>query len=225
MRAPPPAAPPFSLVTVGARGGYGTHPLPRGEVSVGSGPQCALRLEGSGAAPLAALLVVGEREVTLEPAAAGVLLDGKEVAAGQRYPLRPGATFHVGQVLLTLHAAPRVNARRLWPHGSFEMRLEEQRLRAASREESFVLLRLRLVDPGAAQQTEELLSNTLRLTDVLGVYGPGVDEVLLPETSLEEAGAHRGAHPQALRAASAPCSGSTARRAPGTSRPPRSCSA
>ena len=76
---------------------------------------------------------------------------------------------------------------RIWAHGYFEGRLEDECTRAARTNTVFGLLRLRAGEDTRSEVMQQVLANTLRADDVVGIYGPGDFEALLVERSEEEA--------------------------------------
>ena len=185
-------------MTVHARGGFSTAPLEAGEHLIGNVPGCSIQVELP-APCLAGRLRVTAEGPTLEVVSDVVTLDGRRAEPGHQEPLRSGTSLQVGQTLLLVQKRRSSAPRRLWPHGSFEMLLEAECLRAEQNQASFSLLRLRLAASGSGAG-EEILGNQLRLSDVLGVYGPGEYEALLPDTGAEQGELVRARLLQALRA-------------------------
>ncbi len=172
----------WSLLAVRAQGGFSSTRLDPGAYLIGNEPTCLFQVELR-ARGVAARLVASEQGVSVEAVTDEVALDGKGLERGSTTALRSGASLHVGGTLLLVQAGRPSVPRRLWPHGSFEMRLEEECLRAEQAQQTFTLVRLRVGAGETPDLGAEILSNQLRLTDVLGVYGPGEYEMLLPDTA------------------------------------------
>ncbi len=173
----------LSLLVIGDQ--VATHWLPTvGQVSIGSGADCDLRVDEPSVAPLHAILHLGA-ELTLEDARSGEptrVLDAP-LAPGECRRLWPGQPVTLGDALLVLQRKGRgPQPRRIWTHGYFESRLEEECLRAERFGSEFALLRLHTPEKDSAKAIEDVLANLLRMVDVVGMYGPGEYEVLLPET-------------------------------------------
>nr|UXE45694.1 anaerobic nitric oxide reductase transcription regulator NorR [uncultured bacterium] len=161
-----------------------THWLPaQGEVSIGSGPDCDLRIEEASVSARHALLRMGA-EVTVEAQDAGVpiLVQNNPLVPGAMTTLAPGDLLQLGNVKLVLQKRAQARPRRIWTHGYFDSRLEEECIRAERYASQFALLRVR-VDPSVpATNVEDVLANVLRNVDIVGAYGPGEHEVLLVDT-------------------------------------------
>jgi len=96
--------------------------------------------------------------------------------------------IELGEVMLVVRrATSAVRPRRLWPHGYFEGRVEEQCARAEHSDETFAVLRLGVEVPPPAGIIEEAFASTLRALDVLALYAPGEYEVLLADCDADEA--------------------------------------
>ncbi len=173
----------LGLLVVGDQ--ISTHWLPAsGRLTLGSAPSCDVRVEGGSVAPLHAVLHVGA-ELWLEDASSGAPTRVAEAALtpGERRRVRPGEHLRLGDALLVVQRkTSEAQPRRIWTHGYFESRLEEECLRAERFGSEFVLLRLYTERKEHFAVVEDVLANLLRMVDVVGVYGPGDYEVLLPET-------------------------------------------
>ena len=76
--------------------------------------------------------------------------------------------------------------RRLWPHGYFEGRIDEEAARCTRTRRSFAVLRLRVI-AGSDSAVEDVLASALRPHDVLATYARGEYEALLSELDPEDA--------------------------------------
>src|SRR5439155_4438032 len=83
---------------------------------------------------------------------------------------------------------PAFRPRRVWPHGYFEGRLEEECERAAGRAATFAVVRLAIkAAPQESAPPGDLLAANLRSGDILGAYAANDYEVLLVDTAREAA--------------------------------------
>src|SRR4029077_4135647 len=77
---------------------------------------------------------------------------------------------------------------RIWAHGYFEARLDDECARAARSGATFALLRVKVGDDSRSEiVVQQVIANTLRADDVVGIYGPGDYEALLVERTQAEA--------------------------------------
>jgi two-component system, NtrC family, response regulator AtoC len=174
---------------VSADGRFRTHPLPeRGVVSLGRSSGNAIRIEHPSVSRRHALLHVGATiEIEDLDSANGVRVQDRSVAPKTRAPVHIGETVELGEVMVVVRRAPgAVRPRRLWPHGYFEGRVEEQCARAERSRETFAVLRLG-VEAAPAGAAEGAFAETLRSLDVLALYAPGEYEVMLVDTGADEA--------------------------------------
>ncbi|HZH03081.1 MAG TPA: sigma 54-interacting transcriptional regulator, partial [Myxococcaceae bacterium] len=165
---------------------FATYWLPEaGEVTVGRDAACTIRVEEPSVAPRHVALHIDSERVELEDLGSpqGTRLGETPAGVGRRWPLAPGEQFTLGKVLLVLqkHEAWQP-PRRIWTHGYFESRLEEECIRAEREEGNFAVLRIRCDPQTPPAAIEETLSNVLRLVDVVGSYGPAEYEVILTDT-------------------------------------------
>ncbi len=174
---------------VSADGRFKTHPLPeRGTVSLGRSSGNAIRIEHPSVSRRHALLHVGATmEIEDLNSANGVRVQDRTLPPSGRAAVQIGETVELGEVMLVVRrAGAAVRPRRLWPHGYFEGRVEEQCARAEQSSETFAVLRLG-VEAAPAGATEEAFAVTLRALDVLALYAPGEYEILLVDTGADEA--------------------------------------
>jgi len=164
------------------------HQLPAsGEVVIGRAPECDVSIDDPSLSRRHAILRVGET-LTLEDLGSsnGTRLRGKALSAGVPEPVAVGEAMELGTTLvLVQRGASGGSTLRLWPHGYFEGRLEEECLRAGRTEGEFVVLRVRHA-PGA-RGVVDALGALLRPDDVAGFYAPGELEALLFEAAREDA--------------------------------------
>jgi DNA-binding NtrC family response regulator len=130
------------------------------------------------------------RPITIEDlgSANGTRIGERRLRAGEPVALALGEVVDLGSVLIVVQpesAPPR--ARRLWPHGYFEARVEEECARAAQSGASLAVARLQV---GAEQEQEQLpalLAASLAPADVAATYAPGEYELLLVDVTPAEA--------------------------------------
>ena len=178
------------VLLVSADGRFTTHPLPeRGEVSLGRGSNNRIRIEHPSVSRQHAVLRLGARiEIEDLNSSNGVRVQDRPLPAQGRSPVAVGEVIEIGEVMLVVRrATSAVRPRRLWPHGYFEGRVEEQCARAEQSDETFAVLRLGVEVPPPAGIIEEAFALTLRALDVLALYAPGEYEVLLADCAAEEA--------------------------------------
>src|SRR5262249_36765984 len=88
-------------------------------------------------------------------------------------------------LIVQRQAAP-IRPRRLWTHDYFEVRLEEECARAARRGATFAVMRLSCASQGSPEAMQQAITDLVRLSDVVGEYGPGEYEILLVDTARDE---------------------------------------
>jgi DNA-binding NtrC family response regulator len=97
----------------------------------------------------------------------------------ERVEVAPGEVIDLGSVMIVVQrGAPAQRPRRVWTHGLFEERLDEECARSGPAR-SFAVIRIDVageVDPAAV---EEALGGKLRESDLLASYGPSQYELLL----------------------------------------------
>jgi DNA-binding NtrC family response regulator len=118
----------------------------------------------------------------------GTFLGDRRLAEGERLPVPAGEPITIGLTTIVLQrrsASPR--ARRIWPHGYFEARLEEQCALLEGTGGTFAIVRVEGTGAREAARVAQLVAPVLRLTDVVAAWAPGIWEILLPYTSADEA--------------------------------------
>jgi DNA-binding NtrC family response regulator len=164
-----------------------TYPLPAtGTVIIGRATDTDVRIEVPSISRRHAALHLGaELEVEDLGGANGVSIGSARLEPNRRTRIREGTILSLGPVIAVVQrsgSAPR--PRRVWSHGNFEGRVEDECARAARQETTFAILRLRF---GAGAKIEDVVSGALHAGDVLATYAPGELEVLLIDVSPEEA--------------------------------------
>jgi two-component system, NtrC family, response regulator AtoC len=118
----------------------------------------------------------------------GTRVRGDVVEQSQRVELPVGESIELGSAIVMLQRRPMPTREwRIWAHGYFEGRLEDECARATRSSSSFALVRLKAGQEERPEVVQQVLANTLRADDVVGVYGPGDYEALLVERSEGEA--------------------------------------
>lgn len=167
-----------------------THPLPSsGSVTLGRARENEIQIVDPSVSRAHARVYV-EQPVMIEDlgSANGTRLHGELVAPGQRFVLPLGESIELGGATVLLQRRPmRTREWRIWAHGYFEARLEEECARAARANTHFTLLRIKVAVEVRSEVVQQVLANTLRADDVVGIYGPGDYEVLVVERSDSEA--------------------------------------
>src|SRR2546428_848900 len=175
-------------VFVAGEGRFATHHLPdSGEVTIGRDPGCELHVDDPSVAPRHAVLSMGP-PVRIADLGSGLptSVHQHRVLPGHPVEVAPGDILHLGGVILMVEGRGTAPPRRILPHGYFELRLEEERNRAARYHSTFALLRI-VCDPSCPSAAiEEILASSIRLVDVVAVGGPSDYEVMLVDTPPEE---------------------------------------
>jgi two-component system, NtrC family, response regulator AtoC len=179
-------------LVITAVGIFRTHPLPdEGDVTIGRGSANGIRVDHRSVSRQHAILHIGKTlEIEDLDSANGIRVRDRKLAPRTRTPVAVGEAIELGEVMLVVRGnnAP-VRPRRMWPHGYFEGRVEEQCARGERSGESFAVLRLGIATPPVSGAIEEAFSLGLRALDVLALYAPGEYEVLLVDTTADEASA------------------------------------
>jgi DNA-binding NtrC family response regulator len=163
---------------------FASHWLPDGgKVTLGQAANCDVRINEPSVAPAHAAIHVGP-ELSIEDlgSISGTWLGEKKLEPGRPVPLLPGTSVSLGKVSVVVQKSAPAPPRRIWTHGYFESRLEEECIRADRFRNQFSVLRIRCEPNGDPVVLEEILSNNLRLVDVIGSYQPGEYEVILHGT-------------------------------------------
>jgi two-component system, NtrC family, response regulator AtoC len=164
-----------------------THPLPReGQLVIGRGAEAEVRIADPSVSRRHAILHVGPPMLIEDLGSAnGISLGGVKVPPGGSAAVEVGSVIGFGPgMIIVQRKAPPPRPRRVWSHGHFELRVEDECSRSERTASSFAILRVSTGDhPGAT----EAVSGALRPGDVLAQYGPGELEALLLDAPSEEA--------------------------------------
>ncbi len=172
----------YHLVVMGPEV-FATFPLPaRGEVVIGRGDGADVQVEDPRASRRHARLRVGD-DVEVEDlgSANGTRLRGRRLEARRAAKVSPGEAISVGSLVIRVQpnraAGPQAARRLPLSHAEFEGRVEWECARAEATGARFAVARVRDAgEAGAAAQS----SPVLRTIDVVGRWGPGELELLLP---------------------------------------------
>jgi DNA-binding NtrC family response regulator/GGDEF domain-containing protein len=171
--------------------GTRTVPLPeRGEVVVGRGREADVRVDDAQLSRRHVVIAPGNPPVLRDLGSLnGTTVGGRKLKANESLPLSLGDTITIGRSVLTLQSmATSARPRRVWSHGYFEARLEEECARADRKDAPFVIARVRLMGAGAAEDVTRILSACLRPSDIVAEYAPREHEILFVETDAGDAG-------------------------------------
>jgi DNA-binding NtrC family response regulator len=164
-----------------------TYPLPpHGQLVIGRGAEADVRIADPSVSRRHAILHVGPPMLIEDLGSAnGISLGGVKLPPGGSAPIEVGSVIGFGPgMLIVQRKAPPPRPRRIWSHGHFELRVEDECLRSERTAGSFAILRVSTGDHAGAV---DAVSGALRPGDVLAQYGPGELEALLLDVPAEEA--------------------------------------
>ncbi len=168
-----------------------THSLPAtGSVTLGRARECDIQIIDPSVSRSHARIYLGGKVMIEDLGSAnGTRVRGELLQGGQQQELPAGESIELGGAIVMLQRRSMLTREwRIWAHGYFEARLEEECARAARSGSGFALLRLKLGDDVRAEVVlQQVIANTLRADDVVGIYGPGDYEAMLVERSEREA--------------------------------------
>jgi len=162
---------------------FSTQWLPdNGDLVIGSSADCQIQIEDPSVASRHAVLHLGPSTAIEDlGSAVGTVVGEAKIAPQKSVALTPGELITIGSVMLIFQKRINSRPRRIWTHGYFETRLEEECTRAEMYRKEFALLRIHCEKDLPAGVVEETLANVLRAVDVVGSYGPAEYEVILNE--------------------------------------------
>src|SRR5262249_33212078 len=109
----------------------------------------------------------------------GTSVRERRLAPGERVEIATGEVFELGSVMMVVQRATAASRpRRIWPHGLFEARVEDECARAARVHTTFAVVRLHVSNMGP-DVARDVLSRNLRGADEVAEYGPDEYELLL----------------------------------------------
>jgi two-component system response regulator AtoC len=160
-----------------------THTLPEvGEVRIGRARENDIQIIDASVSRVHSIIRLDPSGTTIEDmnSANGTRVRGTTIEPGTRVPVALGEVMDLGSAMVMVQQRPIATKEwRIWAHGYFEGRLEDECARATRSSTSFGLVRIRVTGDGDLVQ--QVLANALRADDVVGLYGPGDYEVLLVE--------------------------------------------
>ena len=166
---------------------FAAFPLPEsGEVIVGRAPGADIFINHASISRQHCVLRMGSAmEVEDLGSVNGTKVNETRLEPGRPARVGPGDLIHLSGVTLVIqrHAASAGRQpQKVWTHGYFEARLEDECERARRSGSSFLVARLRCESPAAEEIAERALGERLRSLDIQAAYGPRELEVLLPDT-------------------------------------------
>ena len=169
---------------------YSSHPLPdKGNVVIGRSPECDVVISDDSVSRRHAILRIGP-QLMLEDlgSANGTRVQGRVLAKGEAAAITLGEAVQIGTIMAVVSdAAAKFRPRRLWPHGYFEGRLEEEVDVCTRSGATFAVARFRAGPSLDGAGLIDALAGVLRSGDVIGQCGPGDFELLLRAISPERA--------------------------------------
>jgi DNA-binding NtrC family response regulator len=169
-------------------GAFATHALPAsGVVTVGSAPECEVRVADPSVAPHHLRLHLGPQVRIERLAAQAAMVRGEPLAAGCPLDLAAGELVQMGAVQIMLERRRSPAPRRIASQSYFEQRVEEECHRADRNRSVFTLLRVEMPGGPPSEAVEAALASSTRVVDVIAAYGPSEYEFLLCETAPEQA--------------------------------------
>jgi DNA-binding NtrC family response regulator len=170
-----------------SEGAFATHALPSsGAVTVGSAPECEVRVADASVAPHHLRLHLGPQVRIERLGAQAAMVRGEPLVAGCSLDLAAGELVQMGAVQIMLERRHSPAPRRIASQSYFEQRVEEECHRADRNRSVFTLLRVQ-VTASAPSEVEAGLASSTRVVDVIAAYGPSEYELLLCETAPEQA--------------------------------------
>jgi two-component system response regulator AtoC len=192
------------LLVVG-EGVYATYPLPeQGDLIIGRSNKADVCIDDPAISRRHAVLHVHtppmpqnprdsamfEPELHIEDlgSANGMRVRDQKLVARQTIDVYVGDTIDLGSTSLIVQRSPTsARLRRLWSHGAFEARLEDECARAERSGAPFSVMRIHVEGALPPVAVQETLGQELRAIDVIATYGPNEYEALLIDAAPEKA--------------------------------------
>ncbi len=177
------------LVVIAPGGLVTTHTLPpSGQVVLGRGGNAQVQVDHTSVSRRHAILHIrAPLQIEDLGSSNGTRLRNHKLEPRTPANVSPGEPIMLGDATLIVQSATTARPRSVLGHGAFEQRLEEECARAARTGGRFGVARLHLETRADAHRVEGALGASLGPLDVLGRYGAGEYEALLPDQALEEA--------------------------------------
>ncbi len=184
------AAAPRRQVLVFSDAGNARYPLPEtGSVLIGRGDAADVRIDHPSISRQHARLHLGPA-ISIEDLGSsnGTRVGDRRLGANQSIEVAAGDVIEIGTAMLTVQlGGGSARPRRLWTHGYFEGRLEEECARAEHAGHGFAVVRVHVEGEHAPPSIEAAIGEALGPTDLVAAYGPGEYEVLLLGEAGEQA--------------------------------------
>ncbi|HEY5922373.1 MAG TPA: sigma 54-interacting transcriptional regulator [Kofleriaceae bacterium] len=179
----------YSLLIVGDDGAARHVALEAGAITIGRGEDCEVRLDDPSVSRRHATLTVGATlQITDLGSRNGVRVRGAALQAGASVDIAIDEVIAVGNYsLIVQRRAASSRAHRLWNHDYFEVRLEDECARAERFGWSFALVHVVVDGERSTAATRSIVATAVRSVDVVGAWGPGEYQILLPEVGVPEA--------------------------------------
>jgi DNA-binding NtrC family response regulator len=174
---------------------FSSQPLPAsGIVTVGRSKKCSVQIDDAMASREHARIHVGSDGgvpvLTIEDvgSANGTRVRDAVIKPGEPAAILPGEAIMIGStVLMVLQNRPPMGLRRMWSHAYFETRVDDECTRAAKTRASFALARIRIADAAPWTRVMPVLARDLPAPHIFAKYGPNDYEILLVDTTTDEA--------------------------------------
>ncbi len=181
-------------IAVSTGGPFQTFALPdEPSATIGRGSASHIRIDDPSVSRMHAKLKVdGDIRIMDLGSSNGVRVGGARIDANQWVAINIGEMVRIGAAHVVVQPRRRVaRPRRIWSHGYFESRVEEECARSDRSGTAFGVLHVRLPDsdPSAGGEIEDTFASWLRAADVLARYAPGEYEVLFVDLSPDQAAA------------------------------------
>ncbi|MFO0586158.1 MAG: sigma 54-interacting transcriptional regulator [Polyangiaceae bacterium] len=192
------------LLVVGD-GVYATYPLPeQGDLVIGRSNKADICIDDPAISRRHAVLHVHTPPVPANPrdsasfepelhiedlgSSNGVRVREKKLGPRQTVDVGVGDTIELGSTALIVQRSPAASRlRRLWSHGAFEARLEDECARAERSGLPFSVIRVHVEGTLPPVAVQETLGTELRSIDVIATYGPNEYEALLIDAAPDKA--------------------------------------
>jgi two-component system response regulator AtoC len=165
-----------------------TYPLPdSGEVHIGRGPHCEIPIDDPSISRTHAALTIGPPLAIRDLNSANGTRVRDQRIGQHSLPIAPGEPIQIGgATLIVQRQVAQIRPRRMWTHDYFEVRLEEECDRAARTGSTFALMRLACASDASVEAVQHVIADLVRVSDVVGEYGPSDYEVLLVDNAPDE---------------------------------------
>jgi transcriptional regulator with GAF, ATPase, and Fis domain len=186
----PQEGPRYALFIMNARASAALFTLPDdAEVTIGRATECSLCIDDARLSRVH--VVVRRRETGLEVVDCGSMngtsVGNVRLKPNVPHPLEIGDVIALGSSELVLqYAAGAARPRRLWSHGYFEARLQDECTRAAQGGRPFAIARVRVGAGADVARAEKVLAELIRPIDMLASYADREYELLLMERAHNE---------------------------------------